>query len=71
MSELLCLPCQVSGVRAGEDRWRLAVYLIDGMSVCGDHAKPMIKVLAGPQVTCPGCGRPGSIGPCRDCAGQM
>ena len=47
MSELLCVPCQVSGVRQGEDRWRLAVFLIDGTSVCQDHARAMIRVLAG------------------------
>ena len=47
MSELLCVPCQVSGVRAGEDRWRLAAYVIDGESMCQDHAKAMISLLAG------------------------
>lgn len=46
MNELLCVPCQASGVRSGEDRWRLAVFLIDGQSVCQDHAKGMIRVLA-------------------------
>ena len=54
MNELLCVPCQVSGVRAGEDRWRLAVYLIDGESVCQDHARLMIRVLAGRDPVEPG-----------------
>ena len=50
MNELLCVPCQASGERSGEDRWRLAVFLIDGMSVCQDHAKQMIALMAaGPR----------------------
>ena len=47
VSELLCVPCQVSGIRAGEDRWRLAAYVIGGESMCQDHAKAMISLLAG------------------------
>ena len=54
VSELLCVPCQVSGVRAGEDRWRLAAYVIDGESMCQDHAKAMISLLAGRSESEPG-----------------
>ena len=46
MSELLCVDCQADGMRAGEDRWRLAVYVIDGRSVCQDHGRKMIKVIS-------------------------
>ena len=46
MNELLCVLCQASGQRHGEDRWRLAVYVLDGQSVCDQHAKPMIGVLS-------------------------
>ena len=46
MSELLCVLCQIDGMRAGEDRWRLAVYVIDGQSVCQDHGRKMIKVIS-------------------------
>ena len=46
MNELLCVPCQADGQRHGEDRWRLAVYVLDGESVCDQHAKAMIKVIA-------------------------
>ena len=46
MSELLCVDCEADGVRAGEDRWRLAVYIIDGRSVCRNHGRKMIKVIA-------------------------
>ena len=43
---LWCADCWALARTAGTGRYRLACVVLDGRSLCDEHAAPMIKVLA-------------------------